>query len=193
MASPPAVIRFFCACGQRVSAPATHAGKSGGCPKCRAKVVIPAQSAPKADPPAPPEATTSPLDADTVKHIMAELKERCSHSYATKEGYYVQIKFAGGRSQGVVLSTVTDAAGQPRLEVTSSIGMMAMDSEASKAMRHAAEFPEGRLYVDKTNMIKASLSLPLVKDKPKALSKAVELLAWRADEIEKALFGMDLR
>jgi len=193
VASPPAVIRFFCACGQRVSAPATHAGKGGACPKCRARITIPAVSAPKADPPPPPESTGSALDPDIVKHIMAELKERCSHSYATKDGYYVQVKFTAGRSQGVVLSTVADAAGQPRLEITSAIGMLAMDSEAAKLLRHAADFPEGRLFVDKTNMIKAALSLPLVKDKPKALSKAVELLAWRADEIEKALFGMDLR
>lgn len=41
---PSATIHFLCACGQKLSVPATMAGKSGKCPKCKRVVPVPRQA-----------------------------------------------------------------------------------------------------------------------------------------------------
>ena len=64
----PSVIKFFCPCGQRVSVPASLAGKSGTCPKCNAALKVPPASQglqpPAARGPATSRTPTRPLQTD---------------------------------------------------------------------------------------------------------------------------------
>ncbi|MCE5187158.1 MAG: rhomboid family intramembrane serine protease [Planctomycetaceae bacterium] len=41
----PVTIRFLCQCGQRIKVPADLAGKTGKCPNCRQRIVIPSPEA----------------------------------------------------------------------------------------------------------------------------------------------------
>ena len=36
------MVRFYCACGQKIKIPAKHAGRTGKCPKCKQRITIPA-------------------------------------------------------------------------------------------------------------------------------------------------------
>lgn len=183
------MIRFLCRCGRKIAVRPELAGRKGRCPACQTILVVPKRPDPKAAPAAPPRIAATSTDADIFKAIVGGLGKAVAQDYMSRGGYYVKLKLSTGRSQGVTLSRGSDGS----LVVTSEIGMITGPDHGLTALQLAERLPELRLHSDGLKVLHASLTVPLPWDQPRRLVEAVERLAAGADQIEQALFGIDLR
>lgn len=183
-------IRFRCACGRKMVAPAKYAGRRAKCPGCAKPIVVPKKSQPKAEPAPPkPGATRPKSDTEIFKAIVGGLGAAVASHYGSSDGYFVKLKLASGRQQGLMLRR---GAGN-ELTIASEIGMLAGHEHGIEALKMAADLPGIRLFANPYNLLSASVSVPLPWTDAGPFLRAAETLAAGADKIEEKLFGLDLR
>lgn len=190
------MIRFSCACGKSLSADAKHAGRSTHCPRCKRKVEVPA--APAAEEPA----RVSREPAGPCRHprldafyagILASLGDSIDHHEVDEGRPSVRLTLPDHRRQAIRLDVQKDEKGRERLVVESEVGTVTSFEETVKALRMNRSLGQARLVLDDAQVLLVEARVRLDEVGEADVLQLVDRVSRKADELEAALFGVDIR
>lgn len=194
---PTSRIRFSCACGKRLAAPASAAGRRGQCPRCGQSLTVPLPVPVAARDSAPVPPRLSPCDHPRLEELAQALRTAFADRldrYAVVNGC-PELRFVipEHRQQSIRLSVERDAHDREWLVIGSEIGTVTMFEETTAALRLNRQMPAGRLFLDDYQVLQLEHRLPLNEVDESTVAQAVDAVSRAADEFEAQLFGIDVR